>query len=71
MSLTALLIIGGFAYSIAASIRAYRETGKTWMLFLPHWIDANSGVSAATRRHGKIAFAILFAGMAAFLLSRP
>ena len=22
-----------------ASIRAYRETGKTWMLFLPHWID--------------------------------
>jgi hypothetical protein len=65
-----MLIIGGFAYSVVASIRAYRETGKTWMLFLPHWIDANSGVSAATRRHGKIAFAILFAGMAVFLLSR-
>ena len=50
MSLTALLILGGFAYSIVASIRAYRETGKMWMLFLPHWIDANSGVSAVTRR---------------------
>ena len=69
MSLTLLLIISGFVYSVIASIRAYRETGKIWMLFLPHWIDTGSGVSAATRCHGKIGFAILFAGVAAFLLS--
>lgn len=66
-----LLIVAGFVYSIIASWRAYRETGQVWMLFLPHWIDANSGVSAATRRHGKVAFAILFAGVAVFLLTRP
>lgn len=71
MSVTWLLIIAGFTYSIIASLRAYRETGKIWMLFLPQWIDASSGVSAATRLHGKIAFAILFAGVAAFLLTRP
>ena len=69
MKLAAVLMVVGFAYSIGVSIQAYRETGKRWMLFLPHWIDASSGVSAATRRHGKIAFAVLFAGMATFLLS--
>ncbi len=71
MSLTLTLIVAGFAYSMVASIRAYRETGKRWMLFLPHWIDANSGVSVVTRRHGKIAFATLFVGVAAFLLGIP
>ena len=71
MSLTLLLIIGGFGYSVTASLRAYRESGKIWMLFLPHWIGASSGVSAATRWPGKIGFAILFVGVAAFLLSRP
>lgn len=70
-SVSLILIVVGFAYSIVASVRAYRETGKTWMLFLPHWIDAGSGVSVVTRRHGKIGFAVLFAGMAAFLLSPP
>ena len=61
-------MVVGFAYSIAASICAHRESGKAWMLFFPHWIDARSGVSAATRRHGRLAFGLLFVGLAVFLL---
>lgn len=61
------LLVVGFAYSIYASIRAYRESGKTWMLFLPQWIDKNSGVSAPTRRHGMVAFAILLVGLVLFM----
>lgn len=64
-------MIVGFGYSIAASIRAHRESGKVWMLFFPHWIDAQSSVSAATRRHGRLAFGLLFVGLAAFLLDQP
>jgi hypothetical protein len=56
------LILAGFAYSLIASILAYRETGKVWMLFLPTWIDASCGVSTRVRRHGMLAFAVLFAG---------
>lgn len=61
------LLVVGFSYSIYASIRAYRESGKTWMLFFPQWIDKNSGVSAPTRRHGTFAFAILLVGLILFM----
>ena len=61
------LLIVGFWYSVYASIRAYRESGKAWMLFLPQWIDKNSGVSALTRRHGMAAFAILLVALALFM----
>lgn len=67
MSLDVLLLIVGFPYAIYASFRAYRESGKTWMLYLPQWIDASSGVSKPVRIHGMAAFAILFVGAALFL----
>lgn len=60
--MTVVLIVGGLAYSLVISYLAFRETGETWMLFFPHWIDANSGVSKTLRRHGMVAFAILFLG---------
>ena len=50
----------GFVYSCVVSYLAYRETGEIWMLFMPQWIDANSGVSRSLRRHGMAAFALLF-----------
>lgn len=53
-----------FVYACLVSYLAYRETGKTWMLFLPQWIDANNGVSRPLRRHGMIAFALLLVAIA-------
>lgn len=61
------LLVVGFSYSMYASICAYRESGKAWMLFLPQWIDKNSGVSTPTRRHGMVAFAILLVGLVLFM----
>jgi hypothetical protein len=61
------LLVVGFAYSAYASLRAYQESGQKWMLFLPQWIDASSGVSAVTRHHGMAAFALLFVGFVAFV----
>ena len=65
--LAVVLMVFGFAYSAYASLRAYRESGKTWMLFLPQWIDASSEVSAPARRHGMAAFTILFVGFILFV----
>ena len=55
-----------FVYAGVVSYLAYRESGKKWMLFLPQWIDASSGVSRSLRRHGMIAFALLFVAMILF-----
>ncbi len=52
-----------FVYAGVVSYLAYRESGEKWMLSLPQWIDASSGVSRAPRRHGMIAFALLFVAM--------
>jgi hypothetical protein len=60
MSLTALLIIGGFAYSIVATIHAYREMGKIWILSSLRSIDAQSAIARSTWRTGKLAVAILY-----------
>jgi hypothetical protein len=38
----------------------YRQTGKRWMLYLPQWIDAGSGVTRRLRMHGMAAFTLLF-----------
>ena len=65
--LASALLVVGFSYSMYASIRAYPESGETWMLFLPQWIDKNSGVSAPTSRHGMAAFAILLVGLVLFM----
>lgn len=53
-------------YAFVLSYLAYRETGKKWMLYLPRWIDASSGVSRPLRRHGMIAFAMLIVAMILF-----
>ena len=45
---------------------AYRQTGQRWMLFLPQWIDASSGVTRRLRIHGMAAFALLFVAMIIF-----
>ena len=63
-------LLGAFAYALYASRRAYRESGERWMLWQPHWIDRNSGVSESTRRHGRWAFALLFVMTGAFLILR-
>ena len=55
-----------FVYAFVVSYLAYRETGKKWMLYLPQWIDASSGVSRSLRRHGMAAFALLFVAMILF-----
>lgn len=67
MNADLVLLAIGFPYAIVASYFAYRESGRKWMLFLPHWIGSTSGVSARLRRHGAAAFAILFVGAAMFL----
>jgi hypothetical protein len=64
------LIVFGFAYSCFASYLAYRESGEKWMLYYPTWIDKKCGVSSGVRWHGKIAFAVLFAGTGWFLASQ-
>lgn len=66
MFLTYSLLAVGFVYSCAVSYLAYRETGKKWMLVLPQWIDANSGVSRPLRLHGMAAFALLLLAMIMF-----
>lgn len=48
---------------------AYRESGQAWMLFLPQWIDASSGVSRPLRLHGMAAFALLFVAMIMFFVA--
>lgn len=63
MTATTIVLIAGFAYSLYSSFLAYRESGKIWMLFFPGWIERKSGISSTLRLHGKIAFAILFAGI--------
>ncbi len=64
---TLSILVIGLAYSIFASILAYRETSQTSMLFFPSWIDAKSGVSSRVRWHGKLAFGVLFLGTVLFL----
>jgi hypothetical protein len=70
LPLTYTLLAAGFVYSLVVSWLAYRETGKKWMLFLPQWIDATSGVSRSLRRHGMAAFALLFVAMIMFFSTR-
>jgi len=65
-ALTYGLLALGFIYAGVVSWLAYLESGKKWMLFLPQWIDASSGVSRAMRRHGMTAFALLFVAMILF-----
>jgi len=64
--LTLALLAACFVYATIVSWLAYRESGETWMLFLPQWIDANSGVSRPLRLHGMAAFALLFGATALF-----
>jgi hypothetical protein len=66
MPFTYTLLAVGFIYSIGVSYLAYRETGKKWMLFLPQWVDATSGVSRPLRLHGMTAFALLFVATVMF-----
>ena len=66
-ALTYSLLVVGFVYAAVVSYLAYLETGKKWMLFLPQWIDASSGVSRVLRLHGMAAFAVLFVAMILFL----
>jgi hypothetical protein len=68
ISMTAILILGGLTYSLVVSYLAYRESGEKWMLFFPHWLDSNSGVSKNIRRHGFVAFAILLLGVVMLLV---
>lgn len=70
MLLTYTLLAIGFSYSIGVSYLAYRETGKKWMLFLPQWVDATSGVSRSLRLHGMAAFALLFVATVMFFSAR-
>jgi hypothetical protein len=63
-----VVLIIGFLYSVYASFLAYRESGESWMLFFPTWVDPKCGISRRTRWHGKIAFVILFAGVCWFLV---
>lgn len=67
MNITLLLLVVGFVYSVVASFLAYRESGDKWMLVHPTWIDKKCGISAKVRMHGKIGFAVLFAGTGLFL----
>ena len=62
------LLLAGFVYAGAVSYLAYRESGQKWMLFLPQWIDASSGVSRRLRLHGMAAFALLFVAMIMFFM---
>lgn len=66
---TTALLIAAFVYSLIASYLAYRESGERWMLVHPTWIDANCGVSARLRRHGKMAFGILLVALALWLFT--
>jgi hypothetical protein len=61
-----ILLSTGFVYSMIVSWLAYRQTGKQWMLFLPQWIDASSGVTRRLRIHGIAAFTLLIVAMMVF-----
>jgi hypothetical protein len=61
-----VVLAASFTYSCVVSYLAYRETGQKWILFLPQWIDAGSGVSRPLRIHGIVAFSLLFVGMILF-----
>ncbi len=65
-----LLLLLGFFYSLAVSVLAWRESGKPWMLFLPQWIDANSGISRRLRLHGQVAFGLLFVATILYFYTR-
>jgi len=65
-TLSIVLLGTGFIYSLVVSWLAYRQTGKKWMLYLPQWIDASSGVTRRLRIHGMAAFALLFVAMIIF-----
>ena len=65
-----LLLLLGLVYSLLMSVLAWRETGKLWMLFLPQWLDASSGVSRRLRRHGQVAFGLLFVATILFFYGR-
>ncbi len=65
-----LLLLLGLVYSLLMSVLAWRETGKLWMLFLPQWLDASSGVSRRLRRHGQVAFSLLFVATILFFYGR-
>ena len=61
ISTFSMLLLGtGFIYSLVVSWLAYRQTGRKWMLYMPQWIDANSGVTRRLRMHGMAAFTLLF-----------
>jgi hypothetical protein len=64
--ITLVVLATSFTYSCVVFYRVYRETGQKWMLFLPQWIDAGSGVSRPLRIHGIVAFSLLFVGMILF-----
>jgi len=67
VSTSSIVLLGtGFIYSLVVSWLAYRQTGKKWMLYLPQWIDASSGVTRRLRIHGMAAFALLFVAMIIF-----
>ena len=65
-----LLLLLGLVYSLVVSVLAWRETGKLWMLFLPQWLDASSGVSRRVRLHGQVAFGLLLVATILFFYSR-
>ena len=65
-TLSIILLGTGFIYSLVVSWLAYRQTGEKWMLYLPQWIDASSGVTRRLRIHGMAAFALLFVAMIIF-----
>ena len=68
MTLEAVLLLVSFGYALLVSFLAYRESGETWMLFFPTWIDTRSGVSRRTRAHGGIAFALLLVALVVFAI---
>ena len=70
-TLSYLPLAAGFVYAAAVATLAYRESGRKWMLFLPQWIDASSGVSRPLRRHGMAAFALLLATTILFFGTLP
>ena len=65
-----LLLLVGLVYSLVVSVLAWRESGKFWMLFLPQWIDASSGVSRRLRLHGQVAFGLLFVATILYFYTR-
>lgn len=71
MTLVYLLLGLCFAYGLAVSWLAYRQSGELWMLFLPHWVDKSSGISAGLRRHGMAAFALLLVAVLLLFIARP